>query len=371
MAVILAARRSAVCPRGGAFAALRIEDLGAPVLRAVLADAAIAPDAVDEVILANALGAGGNPARRVALAAGLPERVAGLTIDRQCAGGLDAILLARALVDSGAANVVVAGGVESFSQRPLRAMRRADGPPVPYDQAPFTPWPDRDPEMGAAAAALADRVGITRAAQEAWAVASHARARGVADWPEIVPLAGVTRDAFTRSLTQAVAARASVVAGSVTAATAAVAADAAALVVVVSDRLAADRPKADGPAAARAMQVLGGVTLGGDPTEPGLVPVAAITTALQALGLTPEDLTMAEVMEAYAVQAMACVAGAGLAPERVNTGGGALARGHPIGASGAILAVRLFHAMPAGTGLAAIAAAGGLGTALVVARRPA
>ena len=364
MAVIVAARRTAVCPRGGAFSGLRIEDLGAPVLQAVLADAGLGPDRVDEVIVANALGAGGNPARRVALAAGLPERVAGLTIDRQCAGGLDAILLARALVDSGAAQVVVAGGVESYSLRPLRAMPgRGGGPPVPYDQAPFTPWPDRDPEMGAAAAALAERLAIPAAAQVDWAVASHARARAVADWPEIVPLAGVVRDAFTRALTPALAARAPKVAGSVTAATAAVAADAAAMVVVVADPLA-------GALGLRlsGLRLLGGVTFGGDPQEPGLAPVPAIAKALADLALTPRDLAMAEVMEAYAVQAMACVTGAGLDPAIVNTGGGALARGHPIGASGAILAVRLFHGLRAGHGLAAIAAAGGLGTVLVVAR---
>ncbi len=361
MAVIVAARRTAVCPRGGAFSGLRIEDLGAPVVQAVLADAGLGADRVDEVIVANALGAGGNPARRVALAAGLPERVAGLTIDRQCAGGLDAILLARALVDSGAAQVVVAGGVESYSLRPLRAMPgQGGGPPVPYDQAPFTPWPDRDPEMGAAAAALAERLGIPAAAQADWAVASHARARAVADWPEIVPLAGVVRDTFTRALTPALAARAPKVAGNITAATAAVAADAAALVVVVADPLAG----------ALGLRLLGGVTLGGDPLEPGLAPVPAIAKALADLALRQRDLAMAEVMEAYAVQAMACVTGAGLDPAIVNTGGGALARGHPIGASGAILAVRLFHGLRAGHGLAAIAAAGGLGTALVVARQP-
>jgi acetyl-CoA C-acetyltransferase len=117
MARLIAARRTAVAPRGGAFARLSIEELAAPVLLACLADAGIGPDQVDEVILSNALGAGGNPARRVALAAGLGH-VGGLSIDRQCAGGLDAILLARALVDSGAADVVLAGGVESYSRRP-------------------------------------------------------------------------------------------------------------------------------------------------------------------------------------------------------------------------------------------------------------
>ena len=358
MAVILAARRTAVCPRGGAFADLRIEDLAAPVMQAVLADAGIAAARVDEVILANALGAGGNPARRAALLAGLPERVAGLTIDRQCAGGLDAILLAQAMVDSGAAEVVLAGGAESYSLRPQRAMLGVDGVAAPYDQAPFTPWPDRDPEMGAAAAALADRLGISREAQAAWAVESHAKAMGVADWPEIVEIEGVSCDAFTRAMTPALASRAPRVVGSITAATAAVAADAAAFVLVVSDRLAAGQ----------GLRILAGATLGGNPEEPGLVPVAAIAAALARAGLRPEALGMAEVMEAYAVQAMACVTGAGLPPGIVNIGGGALARGHPIGASGTILAGRLFHGLQEGFGLAAIAAAGGLGSALVVAR---
>ena len=355
MAVILAAKRTAVCPRGGAFARLSIEDLGAPVVRALLAQAGMDGAQVDELICANALGAGGNPARRVALAAGLPERVAGLTVDRQCAGGLDAILLARALVDSGAAEVVVAGGVESYSRRPARL--RTDpggGPAVPYDQAAFTPWPDRDPGMAEAAAALAVRLGILRAEQDAWAVASHARARVAVG--EIVELAGQERDAFARGLAAAVAARARALVGTITPANAAVAADGAAFVLVVSERLAAGR----------GMRIRGGRTLGGDPLEPGIVPVAAIQAVLLQAGLHPGQIAVAEVMEAYAVQAMACVAGAALEPLRVNIGGGALARGHPIGASGAVLAVRLFHELQAGFGLAAIAAAGGIGTALLV-----
>ena len=360
MAVILAARRTAVVPRGGAFARLRIEDLAAPVISAVLADAGLPAGAVDEVIAANALGAGGNPARRLALAAGLPERVAGLTIDRQCVGGLDAILLARALVESGAARIVLAGGVESYSRRPLRLATDPDGgPPVPYDQPPFTPWPDRDPDMTAAAAALADRLGLTRAAQEAWAVQSHARAlQGRAGG--IVPLNGQARDPFARVLRPGLLARAPVLAGSITAATAAVAADAAAFVLVAADDLATTG----------ALQLGPGRTLGAAPEEPGLAPVPAIRAVLEAAGLVPADLTRVALMEAYAAQAMGCaqLALIGLDPAQINPDGGALARGHPIGASGAILAVDLFHGLRAGPGLAAIAAAGGLGTALIVRR---
>lgn len=352
MARLIAARRTAVVPRGGAFARLRIEDLVAPVLQACLVDAGIGPTQVDEVILSNALGAGGNPARRAALAAGLPETVAGLTTDRQCAGGLDAVLLAKALVDSGAADVVLAGGVESYSRRPQRLATDPDGgAPQPYDQAPFTPWPDRDPDMAEAAEALARRLNIPRDRQEAWAAESHAKALRADLSPEIVPLHGITRDAFPRALGLRLLAKAPVLTGSITAATAAVAADAAAVCLVVSDRVARGR----------GLTLLSGATLGGTPEEPGVAPVAAIRRIWGG-----EPLAQAEIMEAYAVQALAVIDGAGLDPQIVNPGGGGLARGHPIGASGAILAVRLFHGLKQGRGLAAIAAAGGIGTALLV-----
>ena len=352
MARLIAARRTAVVPRGGAFARLSIEELGAPVLLACLADAEINPDQVDELILSNALGAGGNPARRVALAAGLPLSVAGLSIDRQCAGGLDAIFLARALVDSGVVDVVLAGGVESFSRRPQRlATDLEGGAAVAYDQAPFTPWPDRDPGMAEAAEALAQRLGISRGRQEAWAAESHAKALKTDHFAEILPVNGVTQDAFARRLTPGLMARAPVVSGSITAATAAVAADAAAVCLVVSDRVAAGR----------GLAIVGGATVGGNPQEPGLAPLAAIARVWAG-----EPLSIAEIMEAYAVQAIAVVMGAGLDPALVNPGGGALARGHPIGASGAILAVRLFHSLRQGRGLAAIASAGGIGSALLL-----
>jgi acetyl-CoA C-acetyltransferase len=352
MARLIAARRTAVVPRNGAFARLSLEDLAAPVLTACLNDAGISAAQVDEVILANALGAGGNPARRVALAAGLPETVAGLTTDRQCAGGLDAILLAMALIGSGAAEVILAGGVESYSRRPLRFRTDPDGgPPVAYDQAPFTPWPDRDPAMATAADALAQRLNIPRARQEAWAADSHAKAMAADLGTEIVPLNGVSRDAFPRVLTSGLLARAPLLTGSITTATAAVAADAAAVCLIVSDRLAQGR----------GLALLKGATVGGDPMEPGLAPLSAISRIWQG-----EALHQAEIMEAYAVQALAVIDGARLDRQIVNPAGGGLARGHPIGASGAILAVRLFHGLRQGRGLAAIAAAGGIGTALLV-----
>ena len=358
---ILSACRSAVVPRGGAFARLSLHDLAAPVVKAALHEAGLAPADVDEIIVSNALGGGGNPARVVALAAGLPERIAGLSIDRQCAGGLDALLLAAQMVRSGAAEVVIAGGVESYSRRPLRLRTDPDGqPPQPYDQPPFTPWPDRDPDMADAADALARDMGITRDAQDAWAIESHRKARATR-FPsgELVPIEGVTTDPFARNLSARTCARATPICGTITAANTAVAADAAAFCVVTSERLAAGR----------GLALLGGATCGSDPRLPGMAPLAAIAETLRRTGLRADDLTASEIMEAYAAQAIACVQGAGLDPARVNSGGGALARGHPIGASGTVNAVRLFHRLRAdgGTGLAAIAAAGGLGSALILA----
>ncbi|MDZ7906273.1 MAG: hypothetical protein U5N55_11250 [Cypionkella sp.] len=151
MAVIARAKRSAVVPRGGAFARLEIEDIAAPVIAALLQGFG---GRVDEVICANALGGGGNVARIIALAAGLPH-VAGLTIDRQCTGGLDAILLARALVDSGAARVVVAGGAESYSRAPVRLW---DG--AARAQARFAPIGWDDPDMAQAADLIAREGGF-------------------------------------------------------------------------------------------------------------------------------------------------------------------------------------------------------------------
>ncbi|MGJ5619899.1 thiolase family protein [Sulfitobacter sp. MF3-043] len=362
-AYVIAACRSPVAPRGGALSHLEIHALAGPVLRAALSQAGMNDSNVAEVIVSNALGAGGNPARIIALATGLPERIAGLSIDRQCAGGLDALLLARQMIRSGDADVIVAGGVESYSRRPVRMQTFADGrAPVAYDQAPFTPWPDRDPDMAQAADTLAQSLGITRKAQDDWAIASHAKALAYHPTPaEIVPIDGVTNDTFTRRLSPALCERAKAITGDITAANAAVAADGAAFCVVVSERVAA---RLSGPK----VEIVAGATLGGAPDCPGLAPVAAITKIMAQTGLSPTDLTAAEIMEAYAVQAIACVRGAHIDPGIVNQGGGALARGHPIGASGAINAVRLFHDLQkkGGTGLAAIAAAGGIGTALLL-----
>ncbi|MDP5355273.1 MAG: thiolase family protein [Paracoccaceae bacterium] len=368
---ILAARRTAVMPKKGAFGALCIADLARDVILATLGDAGLTVGDVDELIVSNALGAGGNPARICALAAGLPLRVAGLSIDRQCLGGLDAVLLGQAMISSGQAQIVVVGGVESYSQRPLRATQFSDGrPPAPYLRPPFTPWADRDPDLHVAADLTARTAQISRSVQDAWAQSSHAKAqvRASQGWPEIVPLIGQRCDGFTRPLSPKLLARARVLSGSITVANCAIEADGAAFLVLASAARAQKHTQSGHCGPLGPMHITSGVSLGGDPSEPALAPIAAIRRALDLAVLTPKDIDLVEMMEAYAAQAIACCAPFDFEPALINVAGGALARGHPIGASGAILAVRLFHELARGYGLAAIAAAGGLGGAVIFQR---
>jgi acetyl-CoA C-acetyltransferase len=375
-AYLVSARRSAVVPRGGAFSTLDVDALAAPVILAALADAGLSGACVDEVILGNALGGGGNPSRRVALLAGLDEETPALTLDRQCCSGLDAIVYGARLIESGAADCVLAGGVESYSRAPERHAVDAAGAvsSTPYSRPPFTPWPDRDPEMANAAASLAEHLGISASRQADWAVESHARAlaadRAGGMSRELVEIGNVARDAYMRALSNRTCARSRLLAESggfeVRAATAAVSADAAAVVCLVSERFLADR------APGAFCRFGGGASAGCDPALPGLAPVAASRKLAARCGLDLDAFKVCEVMEAYAAQAIACVDALGFDPARVNRSGGALARGHPIGASGAILAVRLFHELRGETagarGLAAIASAGGLGTAVLLQR---
>ncbi|MFG1236721.1 thiolase family protein [Xanthobacter autotrophicus DSM 597] len=362
---LLAAMRTAVAPRGGAFRDVPAHKLAAALIGPVLAAAGVAPEDVDEVILGNALSGGGNMARVAALAAGLPETVPALTLDTQCCSGLDAIRLGAARIMAGEARYVLAGGAESFSTAPLRAYRprEKDGVPDFYRQPAFTPWPEREIALDASAAGMAEAEGIMRAEQEAFAAESHRRALTVppADG-EIVPVAGLAADAFARRLSPALMARLPVLSGDathgVTAATVAVEADAAALVLL-------------GPAQAGDVTIAGGLARGGDPFVPALAPIAAVEALCARLGVAASAVDHVELMEAYAAQALVAMRRLGLDPARVNAGGGALARGHPIGASGAILAVRSYHRLRAGNAgraLCAIAGAGGIASALMLDR---
>jgi len=364
---IISAFRSIVSPRGGDLARFKPYELAAPIVKKLIHHAGLEADQVDEIIVSNALGAGGNPARLVALASGLPELVAGLSIDRQCCGGLDALGLAQAMIQSGHAEAIIAGGVESYSQRPVR-LRSDHGatPTIVYDQPPFTPEADQDPNMAEAADRTSDRLNISRFEQDEWAVRSHRLAMDArqALKSEIVPISvGIKEyDTYSRNLTPKVCRRAPVIFGNITHGNSAVAADASAFCLIVSDALARDLKKPS-------LRILKSVTQGADPAYPALAPVFAIKNALKQTEISIDQIDQVELMEAYAAQALACISCCGLDPARTNIKGGALARGHPIGASGTILAVRLFHDLieqKGKLGLASIAAAGGLGSAVIL-----
>lgn len=377
-AYIIAARRTAVAPRGGALAHLQADELAAPVLERLLEDAGLAPASVDTVILGNALYAGGNPARLAALRAGLPVEVPAMTIDTQCCSGLDAIALGVRMIEAGAAGCVLAGGTESFSRSPIRLHRPAErgAEPVPFDRPVFAPPPFADPDLTEAAARLAGDRKITAAAQAEFAIASHARAVTAKERRSSNRVAcspGAREDGFTRRLALKTALRAPVLAGSggceLTAATIACEADAAAAVLLVSD----DMRRRSALPGLKVNAAQGG---GCDPADPALAPIGVARSLMAALGKTSADFETIELMEAYAVQAMVTIEELGFAADAVNRHGGALARGHPIGASGAILMVQLFEQLLRtsgntektgnGHGLALIAAAGGLGSAMAV-----
>lgn len=359
---IIGAKRTAVTPRDGALASLELHQLGAPVIKSLLASCHIDAAQIDELIVGNALGAGGNPARVIALASGLPERVAGLSIDRQCCSGLDAIQIAHDMVVSGRASIVIAGGAESYSNRPKR-LRKTNEQWLEYDQPAFTPWPDRDPDMAMAADALAQKIGISFEQQNQWAVHSHQKALDAADrlQHEMISLNGCHNDSYARQLNLQICQRAKRIHGSVSVANTAAAADGAAFCLVANEDFAKKLNR-------HYLRICSGVTIGTNPELPGLAPVSAIRSVLKAEHLSAKQLHRAEIMEAYAAQAIACIEQSGLDASICNVGGGSLARGHPIGASGAILITRLFSELEnsGGYGLAAIAAAGGLGSALLL-----
>jgi acetyl-CoA C-acetyltransferase len=221
-----------------------------------------------------------------------------------------------------------------------------------------------------AAVLLAQELDISREAQESFAIESHRKAMQARDElrNELVALQGIDADAFARRLSKAACARLSAIAGegvyAVTAATAAVEADAAAVVLIVSDKKLAALTSALQP-----VRIAGHIRVAGDPERPGLLTTTAVQALLARHGVDAAQISVAEIMEAFAAQAMGSIAALSLDPARVNRSGGALSRGHPIGASGAILAVRLFHELQHerdGFGLATIAAAGGLGSAMLL-----
>ncbi|WP_239113510.1 thiolase family protein [Shimia biformata] len=348
--VIVAARRSAIGRKGGMFASLEVEDLAAPVLTAALRDAGLKAQTVDDVILGNAAGPGGNVARVAALLAGFPVDVPAMTVDRQCGSGLEAVLTACHKIAAGAADVVIAGGVESCSRAPIRALPpRAKGDePQYYTRARFAPDAIGDPDMGEAAENVAEAYRVTRQRQDRFALQSQTRAlaaqaAGAFD-AEIVPIDSQTRDESPREgLTLDRLARlrpAFRSGGSVTAGNACPLNDGAAALVVMS------RAAAQAVGHETGLGFVDGAAAGVDPNLLGIGPVASTRKLLSRRpDLSLDDMFALEFNEAFAAQVLASLDQLDLPDSLPNQQGGAIALGHPFGASGAILVTRLFHQM--------------------------
>lgn len=368
--VLVAPHRTPIGNAGHGFADLTTTDLAAPVLREVLATlrGAGIDGEVDDVVLGNCLGPGGDPARVAALRAGLGVHVPGVTVDRQCGSGLDAVMQAALRVRSGADDLILAGGVESASTAPWRFWPPvADADPVRYTRAPFAPQGFPDPDMGVAADDLARARGISRARQDAYAARSHTLAAAADFSAEIVPIGAVHRDERIRAgmtETRLARLRPSFGAdGTATAGNSCGISDGAAAMAVTSEAMAAGLP---------ALRILGCAVAGSDPALPGLGPVPAIRKLLRRTGFAVSDVGVVEITEAFASVVLAVADELGLDEARICPQGGAIAMGHPWGASGAILLVRLASQMlrPDGPalGLAACAIGGGQGIAMLVER---
>ncbi len=386
--VIVAALRTAVGTFGGSLAGIPAKDLGAAVIKALLEKTGIAPEQVDEVILGQVLtaGTGQNPARQAAIAAGLPHGVPALTINKVCGSGLKAVHLAYQAVACGDAEIVIAGGQESMSLSPHVLPKSRDG-------MKMGDWQMKDSmivdglwdafnqfHMGTTAENIAKKYAFTREAQDAFAADSQRKAGAALAENrfagEIVPFmvpqrkgdpVAFDRDEFPKPSTTAEGLAklrpAFDKAGTVTAGNASGLNDGAAAVVVMKES------KAKELGLAPIARIVAFASAGVDPAIMGTGPIPASTKCLKKAGWNVADLDRIEANEAFAAQAMSVNRDMGWDLSKVNVNGGAIAIGHPIGASGARVLVSLLHELARSggkRGLATLCIGGGMGVALAV-----
>ena len=385
---LIAARRTPIGKLLGGLSGTPAPQLAAAAIRAALSDAAIEPQQVEEVILGNVLsaGVGQAPSRQAALAAGIPASVGAVTINKVCGSGLKAVMLADQAIRAGDADVIVAGGMENMSLAPHLLMGARSGWKFGHQQALDSMlhdglWCSTEQQgMGSLADYIADKCQISRQAQDEFAAESHRRALAARETGkfrrEIVPIivkAGKTQsviehDEGPRATTPADLARlrpAFAAEGTATAGNASQISDGAAAVIVVSEALARRSPS---PLKAR---IVATATSGVPPKDLFIAPVSAIERVLEKARLKATDIDLIELNEAFASQCLACMQPLGLDHAKVNVHGGAIALGHPIGASGARVLVTLLHALDdrqARLGLAALCLGGGNAVAMIVER---
>ena len=349
-AFIIDAVRTPVTRRGGSLAGVHPADLGAHVIKALLARTQADPGAVDDVVFGCVDTVGpqaGDIARTAWLAAGLPEAVPGVTVDRQCGSSQQAVHFAAQAVLSGTAGLVVAGGVQNMSMVPIAA---AMSPPYPDPFSGSEGWRARygaeEISQFRAADLIAAKWGIGRAEMERYALASHQRAARAIDdgafTAEIAPYREVSQDEGPRrdtTLEKMAALRPLREGGLVTAALSSQISDGAAALLIASDdavRRYGLQPRA---------RITHLSARGDDPVLMLTAPIPATAHALKTAGLTLDDIDLVEINEAFAPVVLAWQRETGADLARVNVSGGAIALGHPLGATGARLLTTLVHAL--------------------------
>jgi acetyl-CoA C-acetyltransferase len=334
---------------------------------------------VTEVIIGNTVGPGGNLARLALLQAGLPVSVPGLTVDRQCGSGLDAVWLGALHVMANPQAAVLAGGVESVSTSPL-LRRLANGTPY-VARAQMAPEWLGDPDMIEAAEFVAARYGISRQAQDQWSCLSMERTLASVESGRlnlgIVAVDGCKRDEWRakRLRPERLARYPSLMksqkhaGGTVTAANSAPPADGAAMLLLGTHATLASCRQSHSRSPQALARIVAYAAAGVTPQEPGIGPVPALQQACAQAGISPRDLDRIEINEAFAAQVLACMAQLDLDPSQVNPEGGAIALGHPFGATGALLLVRLIYGLqPGQLGAVSLGIGGGLGVAMIIQR---
>lgn len=388
--VIVAARRTAIGTFGGGLSSLRADQLGTAVIKAILEETGVAGDQVNEVVLGQVLtaGCGQNPARQSAINAGIPASVPAMTINKVCGSGLKAVHMAVQAIRCGDAELMIAGGQESMSQAPHVLPNSRNGQRMGDWTMVDTMIKDglwdafNDYHMGITAENIVEKYGISRQEQDEFAAASQqkaaaARAAGYFDG-QIVPVSIPQRKGDPLVVDRDEGPRDGVTAerlanlraafkkdGTVTAGNASSLNDGAAAVMVCS----ADKAKELGltPLATIRAHANAGV----DPSIMGTGPIPASQRCLQRAGWSVDDLDLVEANEAFAAQAISVNRDMGWDTSKVNVNGGAIALGHPIGASGCRILVSLLHEMirrDAHKGLATLCIGGGMGVALAVER---
>ena len=351
-AYIVDAVRSPVGKRGGALSGIHPADLGAHSLRALIDRTGVDPAAIDDVIIGaiDAIGGqAGNVARTTALVAGLPEHVPGVTIDRQCGSSQQAVHFAAQAVMSGTADLVIAGGLQNMSQVPLTSsvvVGEQYGFTTPYAQSPGwqARYGDQEISQFAGAELIAERWGIAREAMERFAVESHRRAAVAQDEGrfdhEIVPLNGMIADEGVRrdtSLERMAGLQPLRQDGRITAAVSSQISDASSALLIAGEQAVKDHgltPRA---------RIHHLSVRGDDPVLMLTAPIAATKLALERAGMTTDDIDLFEVNEAFASVVLAWMHDIGAPHEKVNVNGGAIALGHPIGATGTRLMATLLN----------------------------